>query len=331
MRSPRRSRRSSIFDVPVLEARVRTAKMKYPELIGRSNCSRLGLNSTCSIRSMLNLCSRLTGGKRASARTYCVAPKDLGTHMGSTMHRRTLLLAANVLLLNQLQDPSRAASLDAWTYERPGAWGGVCQSGTEQSPVKLGPGVDERKPAAVVAYANVEVDYSTRSDGCPQIDVKRGNAWIDVDGTRHRLVQIHWHAPAEHSFGGQGRSDVEAHFVHEPPLVLAVMLSASIGSNADPLLDAALAPGRHRQDDQGGHELELSGAVPTGPLVEYRGSLTTPPCTEGVVWLVDPKPRPMSSEQLAAFRALRGPVGNARPQIRGNARRVVQRRVEMSG
>ena len=326
MRSPRRSRRSSIFDVPGFGGSCPDSQNEIPGINWALNCSRLGLNSTCSIRSMLNLCSRLTGGKRASARTYCVAPKDVGTH-----HRRTLLLAANVLLLNQLQDPSRAASLDAWTYERPGAWGGVCQSGTEQSPVKLGPGVDERKPAAVVAYANVEVDYSTRSDGCPQIDVKRGNAWIDVDGTRHRLVQIHWHAPAEHSFGGQGRSDVEAHFVHEPPLVLAVMLSASIGSNADPLLDAALAPGRHRQDDQGGHELELSGAVPTGPLVEYRGSLTTPPCTEGVVWLVDPKPRPMSSEQLAAFRALRGPVGNARPQIRGNARRVAQRRVEMSG
>ena len=326
MRSPRRSRRSSIFDVPGFGGSCPDSQNEIPGINWALNCSRLGLNSTCSIRSMLNLCSRLTGGKRASARTYCVAPKDVGTH-----HRRTLLLAANVLLLNQLQDPSRAASLDAWTYERPGAWGGVCQSGTEQSPVKLGPGVDERKPAAVVAYANVEVDYSTRSDGCPQIDVKRGNAWIDVDGIRHRLVQIHWHAPAEHSFGGQGRSDVEAHFVHEPPLVLAVMLSASIGSNADPLLDAALAPGRHRQDDQGGHELELSGAMPTGPLVEYRGSLTTPPCTEGVVWLVDPKPWPMSSEQLAAFRALRGPVGNARPQIRGNARRVAQRRVEMSG
>jgi carbonic anhydrase len=270
---------------------------------------------------------RVSCGERARASTHCVPPKDVG---GALRRRECVQLALSVLLLNH-QFPPYAVSKDAWTYERTGAWGGVCQSGSEQSPVALGLSVDERKGAAVVAgYEKVEVGYSTRSDGCPQIDVRRGEAWIDVDGIRHKLVQIHWHAPAEHSLGSRGQSDMEAHFVHEPPLVLALMLSASPGSTADPLLDAVLGPGRHDQDGQDGQELELSGAVPTGPVVEYRGSLTTPPCTEGVVWLVDPRPRPMSREQLAAFLALRGPVGNARPQVGANARHVVQRRVEMS-
>ncbi len=248
------------------------------------------------------------------------------------LRRECVQLALGVFFLN-LPYPSRAASLDAWSYERPGAWGGVCQTGTEQSPVALGPGGNERKPAAVVAYDRVEVGYSTRSDGCPQIDVRQGNAWIDVDGIRHKLVQVHWHAPAEHSLrSSRGRSDMvksemEAHFVHEPPLVLAVMLSTSVGSDeADPLLDAVLAPGRPDR-----HELELAGAVPTGPVVEYQGSLTTPPCTEGVIWLVDPRPRPMSREQLTTFQALRGPIGNARPVTGANARRVMQRRVETAG
>lgn len=232
-----------------------------------------------------------------------------------------------VQLALSLQLPSHAAS--SWSYSRPGAWGGLCQSGTEQSPVALELGNDEPRPSVVVAYDRVRFAYSTRSDGCPQINVRQGDAWIDVDGTRHTLVQVHWHAPAEHSLGGQGRSDIEAHFVHEPPLVLALLLSVSPRSDeGDPLLGAVLTAGRREKREQ---ELSISDAVPTGPVIEYQGSLTTPPCTEGVVWLVDPTPRPVSREQLSTFLALRGPVGNARPQAGGNARPLMTRRVAISG
>jgi carbonic anhydrase len=48
----------------------------------------------------------------------------------------------------------------------------------------------------------VSATVSTRRDGCPQLDiVDPSAAWIDVDDTRHRLLQVHWHAPAEHSVG----------------------------------------------------------------------------------------------------------------------------------
>lgn len=214
----------------------------------------------------------------------------------------------------------------------------------------LGSVAGVKTPAVVFSYpANVDVDFRIRSDGCPQADVKDGDAWVEVDGIRHHLVQIHWHAPAEHAVGGRTQSDMEAHFVHSPPLVYAVMLNAA-GKVVDPVLEAALS---WNGMNNASRQIQLSSVVPTGDqLVEYwygscrfqptaslnsshsrctpacRGSLTTPPCTEGVTWLVDPEPRRIGRQQLAAFQALRGPVGNARPLVEKSNRQFLTRQVK---
>jgi carbonic anhydrase len=107
-------------------------------------------------------------------------------------------------------------------------------------------------------------------------------------------------------------ADVEAHFVHDPPLVLGVLLKASPVGGADAVLRAAL---------ENRSRVSLTGVRP-GSLFEYTGSLTTPPCTEKVVWLVDSMPRSMARDQLWAFQRARGPVLNARPIQPVNGRRI---------
>ena len=168
--------------------------------------------------------------------------------------------------ISRVSGTEHPAPSSHWSYNDTASWGGLCSTGKEQSPVALGSVAGVKTPAVVFSYpANVDVDFRIRSDGCPQADVKDGDAWVEVDGIRHHLVQIHWHAPAEHAVGGRTQSDMEAHFVHSPPLVYAVLLNAA-GKVVDPVLEAALScDGVNNASRQ----LQLSSVVPTGDLLEY--------------------------------------------------------------
>ena len=142
----------------------------------------------------------------------------------------------------------------------------------------------------------------------------------------YRLLQFHFHAPSEHRVDGVA-FPMEMHLVHAAPdgdlAVVAVMFTAGegdsvlaelwqnvprrVGENhvlASPLAPAALLP-----DDRDYYRL--------------NGSLTTPPCTEGVTWLVMKQPLSASTEQITALsELLAGP--NNRPVQPLNARVVLR-------
>lgn len=125
---------------------------------------------------------------------------------------------------------------------------------------------------------------------------------LQVNGDMYPMVQYHFHAPSEHIVNGQP-ADVEAHFVHmnAQGVTAVVGVFFNIGSNPNPLLDSILlnAPVTAGQEVTEGKASpadlfqNISGVSTAGQspvrvksFYSYTGSLTTPGCTEGVLWSV---------------------------------------------
>jgi len=127
---------------------------------------------------------------------------------------------------------------------------------------------------------------------------------LKLGGVDYELQQFHFHGPSEHTIDGKG-GDMELHLVHKSAAgglaVVGVLLVRGVSSGA-------LAP----IFTQLPNDLEVQHALPAKfnpsnflpanrDYYQYEGSLTTPPCTEGVHWIVIKDPVTVSSEDLAQF------------------------------
>ena len=141
----------------------------------------------------------------------------------------------------------------------------------------------------------------------------------------YTLVQVHFHTPSEEAFNGRHYPMV-AHFVHKDAdgklAVLGVMFENG-AANAELGKLIAAAPKAHTRD--GNYkmtQIDPSALLPHDLHVyRYTGSLTTPPCTEGVTWHVAIKPVHASKEQIGALHAVMG--HNARPVQPLNGRHLI--------
>ncbi|MEZ5175018.1 MAG: carbonic anhydrase family protein [Acidimicrobiia bacterium] len=129
---------------------------------------------------------------------------------------------------------------------------------------------------------------------------------IGIDGTQYSLSEIHCHTPSEHTIDGVG-ADLEAHFVHqavsEEIAVVGVMFDPAPGSHP---IDMVLTSGPQIEP------IRLSDLVPfRAPQFSYVGSLTTPPFTDNVRWVVLTERLPVGVEALTEFADRYGP--NNRP------------------
>ncbi|XP_060201430.1 carbonic anhydrase Nec1-like isoform X1 [Lycium barbarum] len=159
-----------------------------------------------------------------------------------------------------------------------------------------------------------------------------GSIWMN--GTKYSLLQIHWHSPSEHTINGR-RYALELHMVHQSTdekvnnkiVVNAVLYKLGL---PDPFL---FTLGRHifSMMDQEGAERNLGMINPnyianmhSKRYYEYKGSLTTPPCTEGVTWIVNNKVQTVSIFQVMLLRkaVLDYAESNARPQQPLNNRQI---------
>lgn len=218
--------------------------------------------------------------------------------------------------------PAGAADSDFAYYGPlgPAYWGSLdpaweaCSTGTRQSPVDIG----VRTLFSEVSF-HLPVRYgATRGEifnNGHTIEVEtEGANELEAGGERYELVQFHFHAPSEYRFAGRG-ADMELHLVHRSAAgrlaVVGVLLDRGTSSGAlAPIFDEFPA------DVDVHHELD----EPFNPetflprnRAHYRfgGSLTTPPCSEGVRWFVLAQPVTVSDEHLARFVSLVG--FNARP------------------
>ena len=230
-----------------------------------------------------------------------------------------------------------------WDYSAehgPATWGtldsqyATCASGRAQSPIDIVnatpnaqlPALTARfRPAAlrVVHHAHQADVVNTGHS----IQVNYPNAdTITVGGDAYALLQYHFHSPSEHQVAGTS-FPMEMHLVHkstEGRLAVVGVLIREGRSNA------AFGPVWSRLPATKGAEVvhdsvmvdvdDLLPAVRTS--YRYDGSLTTPPCSEGVEWFVLTTPIELSAQQIAAFR--QALAGNNRPVQPLNGRVIAQ-------
>lgn len=216
-----------------------------------------------------------------------------------------------------------------WGYASsagPEHWGALrseyalCSSGKEQSPInivnatkafKRGLDFDYRLSAATVVNNGHTVQVTPVDAGSIKV--------LSVD---YALVQMHFHSPSEEQINGVA-FPMDAHFVHRSPTgelaVVAVLFREGAHNAAlQPILEAMplQVGGTNTLDAQ-----SFSDLLPIARgYFSYNGSLTTPPCSEGVRWQVLTQPVELSNAQLQLFKALY-PM-NARPVQPLNGRTV---------
>ncbi len=158
-----------------------------------------------------------------------------------------------------------------------------------------------------------------------QVNYASGSS-IKVDGTSFELKQLHFHAPSENHIEGKSYP-LEAHLVHasdEGDLAVVAVMFEEGGANE------GLEQAWSSMPEQAGEEKTLQSSLSADDILpsdrdyyRFNGSLTTPPCTQGVRWLVMKQPVTASKEQIEHFAdVLHEP--NNRPLQPVNARPVLQ-------
>ena len=173
------------------------------------------------------------------------------------------------------------------------------------------------------ATVDLENTGSPNEEATVRANVASGDGEVRVGDRVYRLVQFHWHTPAEHEVDEQ-RYPMEMHLVHAAAdgstLVIGVFLRAG-SANATLAPIFSQLPKRPQGHATVTH-VNLAALIPPHEeSARYTGSLTTPPFTEGVRWIVVAPPIDVSRDQIAAFSAL-FPEGNARAVQPINGRRV---------
>jgi len=219
-----------------------------------------------------------------------------------------------------------------WGYSGEGGpanWGklsgdyALCGSGLNQSPINLTGFVEAELPPLTFNYAGMAVEILNNGHTV-QANYHPGSNLV-VDGRIFHLKQFHFHAPSENLLNGKSYA-LEAHFVHADDdgdlAVVAVLFTEGEANRTLGLLWDQLP-------QAGSSEILAAQVRATDLLPEdrdyyrFNGSLTTPPCSQGVIWLVMKQTLPVSTEQVKRFsRLLGGP--NNRPVQPLNARMVLQ-------
>ena len=229
-----------------------------------------------------------------------------------------------------------------WHYEGdegPAHWGTLsakfasCQSGRAQSPIDIvAPMRRDTSDAVVLKFAPASlriVHHDHVADAINnghtiQVNYSEGDTLI-VGGSAYQLVQYHFHAPSEHTVDGT-QFPMEMHLVHtnaDGQLAVIGVLIAEGAHNAafDPIwtnLPATKGVENHLEHVT----VDVDALLPRARTTyRYDGSLTTPPCSEGVKWFMMTTPIALSKTQIAAFAALFH--GNNRPVQPLNGRPVL--------
>lgn len=217
-----------------------------------------------------------------------------------------------------------------WSYggkAGPENWGrlapeyAACGIGREQSPVDLSRSIPAVLGNPVVQWRETPLVVLNNGHTL-QVDVVPGSSLI-LDGEVYQLVQFHFHHPSEHTVDGVAYP-LEAHFVHTGAAGLAVLGVLFVEGPADPTLGALWAlmppnPGTVRDPEATIAPARLLPADAT--TWRYAGSLTTPPCSEVVSWVIYRQPVTASPQQLQAFASLF--PNNARPVQPLNRRKLL--------
>jgi carbonic anhydrase len=158
-----------------------------------------------------------------------------------------------------------------------------------------------------------------------QVNPERGN-WLGYNKAWYELKDFHFHAPSEHTLTGVNTA-MEMHLEHEAETNRVAVISVMLQLGADnPFLDRfwGALPAEANGKAVWSGELSILDALPEDrSFYTYEGSLTTPPCSETVSWLVMKTPLTVSKAQVEKFVKLFGGPTN-RPVQALNGRMIVE-------
>ncbi|KAH7835407.1 hypothetical protein Vadar_025929 [Vaccinium darrowii] len=211
----------------------------------------------------------------------------------------------------------------------------TCKTGKAQSPIDIVTAKAVLNKTLKPLKRGYTPTNATLINNGYSIEMKFVNAGsLILDGKNYTLAQLHWHTPSEHTIDGVS-FDAELHLVHKASdgslTVIAILYK--IG-NADPILAKLQSKLAELAKEKCGSDEESQIAVGTfdawklrrntRKYYRYVGSLTTPPCSENVVFNVFPKVRSISKAQVEALKAplLQTSKRNNRPVQPLNGRKV---------
>jgi carbonic anhydrase len=221
----------------------------------------------------------------------------------------------------------------SWTYfgeHGPQHWADLspefaaCGSGKAQSPIDIAYPHAAQLPPIQFAYSASPLKVIDNGHSI-QVNYAPGST-ISIAGKTYELVQFHFHHPSEEEISGK-QSPMVAHLVHKDSqgklAVVAVLIEQG---DPNPLINALwdnLPPRKNKEVESDSVEVNAADLLPSNHnYYTFDGSLTTPPCTEGVSWYVLETPVSFSKAQIEKFASIY--PGNARP-IQPLNNRVVQK------
>ena len=179
----------------------------------------------------------------------------------------------------------------------------LCGKGKNQSPINITGAVKTELEPLSFNYTSALSDIINNGHTV-QVNIKKGSNVL-IEQNSFELKQFHFHSPSENKINGKS-FPLEGHFVHADKngklLVVAVMFKKGIKNKAITQLWKSMP---EKSGDKNVLDLKISAKdlLPDNKAYyRFNGSLTTPPCTEGVRWLVLKKPVTISEEQVAVFK-----------------------------
>ena len=207
-----------------------------------------------------------------------------------------------------------------WAYggaTGPEHWGGLdpdyaaCETGKEQSPIDIRNAQKADLPAIRFEYRSGPLKYLINNGKTIRVNYHdatgTGNTLI-VGGERYQLTQFHFHRPSEEYIDGKPY-DMEVHLMHESSggnvAGVTVFLRAGAANATVQKIWAHMPQTEGKELEVAGVEIDPRGLLPpNAAFYMYMGSLTAPPCTEGVTWFVLKTPVDISPAQIAQFAKL---------------------------
>ncbi|WP_194208064.1 carbonic anhydrase [Superficieibacter sp. 1612_C1] len=223
--------------------------------------------------------------------------------------KRSLYPAA-ILLVNLLPGLAMASH---WGYEGEGSpehWSEVsaenqlCQQGMNQSPIDINTTYKAHINPLKNSYIDGPVSIINNGHTVQANFADGAKDSIKIDGVVYTLQQLHFHAPAENTIHGK-HYPMEMHLVHknaegEVAVVAVMFTTGKANSELAKLWKAMPAQADQPQPLEKG--IDINGLLPKDKThYRFSGSLTTPPCSEGVSWLVLKTPVTLSEQQLKQF------------------------------
>jgi len=211
-----------------------------------------------------------------------------------------------------------------WHYEGeagPAKWGNLspkfaaCGTGRSQSPIDIAKTTRGATPALKTHFPPAELRIAHHEHLADEINnghtiqINYGGAdTLTLGEASYELVQYHFHDPSEHTVAGR-RFPMEMHMVHKSAdgrlAVVAVLIEEGQHNKAFDPVWGNLPAQKGVETHLPAVKVDVDALIPAvRTTYRYDGSLTTPPCSEGVKWIVMTTPIQLSAEQVGAFTRL---------------------------